>query len=535
MKIKNLFAMVLASVVLVACSDSKDDDNGVVKDPKGKAWLSLSIKNPSGTQLRSLNSPDTDTGTSDETVVKAVRAIFFDGSNAVVDDIVLSPAEAGSPGQPTGSSGEGFEVNAAAKYVMIIVNPPSGLTATFGTGDDYATVVNAALSLTVDKVTNPATDGFMMTNAKGDLEPSLPDGTLTPLTLYTTKALAETAPLSINVDRVVAKVRLYTNGFTKPSGITVSNIEWVLNVTNKKFFPLSARVHTFLDTSTPFDQYGLGSFRKDPNYDHATDGATFPGTGYDNSYNYYDDVTSPAPGDWLQPTDGGGTAQYCHENTQQQADNSYAYVTHMIVKAEYRPDNFVNVDSTLTTSTAGGDWMRISGRMYNFTSLMTYIKRELTRKYAATDPTTMATPLSNALNNYLDSVGLSINKVAIPPTGVPGDETAVYNAFNALQTTIEGNANKAGTFGSFAYYASGLNYYRIAIKHDDTGGATNELGEFGVVRNSVYDVKIKSINNPGLPAIPEPDPTDPVESDGSWLSVEININPWTWYVQEEDL
>ena len=534
MKIKKFLALVLTSVILVACSNNDADDNGgIVKNPQGKAWLSLSIKNPSGTQLRSLNNPDKETGTSAETDVKSVRAIFFDGSKNVTDDIVLTSLEAGNPGSPTGAAGEGFEVAATAENVMIIVNPPSGL-GTFSVGDSYTTV-NTALTLSVASVTDAATDGFMMTNAKGDLEPSTPTGGLAALTLYATKAQAEAAPLSINVDRVVAKVRLYTAAHTVPAGITVSNIEWVLNITNKKFFPLSERKKTFLNTATSFDQYGLGSFRQDPNYDHSADGAVYPNPGYTTSYNYYTEAAPPAPGDWLLPTDGGGTAQYCHENTQIQADNNFAYVTHMIVRAEYLPNNFMKVDSTLVGPETSKDWMRISGRIYNFTSLMTYIKKELDDKYAAADPTTVATPRSNALNNYLDSVGLVGSKVPIPPTGNAATATTVYTAFSGLQSTIEGNTNKAGTFGSFAYYAGGINYYRIAIKHDDTGSATNELGEFGVVRNSVYDVTIRSINNPGLPAIPEPDPQDPIEADGSYISVEININPWTWYTQIEDL
>ena len=32
------------------------------------------------------------------------------------------------------------------------------------------------------------------------------------------------------------------------------------------------------------------------------------------------------------------------------------------------------------------------------------------------------------------------------------------------------------------------------IKHDDTSAVTNELGEFGVVRNSVYDINVKKFN-----------------------------------------
>ena len=62
------------------------------------------------------------------------------------------------------------------------------------------------------------------------------------------------------------------------------------------------------------------------------------------------------------------------------------------------------------------------------------------------------------------------------------------------------------------------------IKHDDTDKALNELGEFGVVRNSVYDINVNKFNNPGYPEIPTPG-TDPDEEDGSfWRSRLMSIH-----------
>ena len=85
------------------------------------------------------------------------------------------------------------------------------------------------------------------------------------------------------------------------------------------------------------------------------------------------------------------------------------------------------------------------------------------------------------------------------------------------------------------YYDGGVSYYKIMIKHDDSDKAMNEFGEFGVVCNSVYDINIKGFNNPGYPTIPDPDPDTPDENDETWLSIQINVNPWTWYSQEEIL
>lgn len=540
MKIRNFFALILASVVFVACSNEDDDNGGVVKNPEGKAWISLSIKKANSSGLRSLNSTEEDPGTANEADVFAVRAIFFgDGPGySVVDDKDITTNQSGNAGQPAGSPGEAFEIDATSKYIMIVINPPAGYTAdwTAVPGANLA-MVNAAVSGTAADLTASST-GFMMTNAKGDLEPSVSatDPTLKALTLYTTKALAESSPLTINVDRVVAKTRLYTKNYSAPNAI-VSDIFWVMNITNKMYYPMSKRVKTAEDTPTPFDQYSLGSYREDPNYDHATLSISYPGANYTANYNYYDNTSTISTSDWINPVDSlvPGEPQYCLENTQQAADNNYSFTTQMLVKAKYLPSTYLLADNTTsTTQETNSDWIRISGAAYTYTSLMTYIEVELTNKYKSANPATYSTPRANALNNYLSS--LSIAEVTIPSTGVPGDETALIAAFNGKKADILAKgAARAGTFGTFSYYAEGINYYKIAIKHDNTNANKNLLGEFGVVRNSVYDVRITKFNNPGYPVIPDPvpDPIDP--DDASWLSVQININPWTWYVQQEEL
>ena len=128
---------------------------------------------------------------------------------------------------------------------------------------------------------------------------------------------------------------------------------------------------------------------------------------------------------------------------------------------------------------------------------------------------------------YLDSKG--IGKVSLLDSGVNVD--ALVITFNGKIDEIKGKG--AGAVENFNYYADGISYYKIMIKHDDTDKALNELGEFGVVRNSVYDINVNKFNNPGYPEIPTPG-TDPDEEDGSFLAIQINVNPWTWYTQEEE-
>lgn len=105
--------------------------------------------------------------------------------------------------------------------------------------------------------------------------------------------------------------------------------------------------------------------------------------------------------------------------------------------------------------------------------------------------------------------------------------------FREKQSEIETLSRRGCTVGDLSYYAEGFNYYKAMIRHDDTNEALNELGEFGVVRNSVYDILVRAINKPGYPEIPTPG-EEPDEEEGNYLSVQIKVNPWTWYSQEEE-
>ncbi|MCE8466201.1 MULTISPECIES: Mfa1 family fimbria major subunit [Bacteroides] len=545
MKKKNLFMLALASLAFVACSNEdivpiEDIDYGVATDPKGDAWVAVGIITPS--QSRGLNNPDYQNGTAVESELKKVRAIFFtdDADPKVTADILLTSAQAGvdAAGQPTGSAGTAFKVPATSKRILIVANPSptfqnDPVNSKWSTNTAYS-VVNAALTNTAASISS--TDGFMMTNAKGELEPSITAADVTAglgvlgdpksLTLYKTDAGAKANPLTINIDRVVAKVRVTITQTSAKADI--SEAKWVLNTTNKSYYPLSKRTPTWLEQyagagggfRAPFDQYKKGSYRIDPNYDGNHAGA----------YNVYDEthdeVANPIP--WHTT----GESEYCLENTQNQAGNTHDNTTQILVKAKYMPKEYKKADGTTTTTQeTNGDWMLIDGGFYTFTTLMDWIERELKYKYLNNhpDPTVITTPLTTAFNKYLE--GISLTAVSLPATADAAAIALLKTAFEGKKADILLEDDRAKTVDVLTYYKGGYSFYKAMIKHDDTSLATNELGEFGVVRNSVYDISVTKFNDPGYPTIP-PVTIDPDEDDDLRMSILIDVNPWTWYVQE---
>ncbi len=546
MKKMYYFAATLLIMLFAACSNDhigQDYDDGISLDIKTTAPKALG---------RALNNPDKEMGTPAESAVSKLRVIFFDENRNVTADksfTVGTNSEAGEPGQPEGIFGTAFKVPAASKRILVIANPSVDLpdVGLFNSYDDFNQAIVAVASLSTPSY-------FMMTNAKGDLEPSQANGDETDLTLYNSASKAESQPLSIHIDRAVAKVRVYTDNGNISSNNLKANISepgWVLNATNKRYFPVSKRVKTWMEGTsrgciTPFDQYDLGSYRIDPNHD-VQPLMSDPGfASYLQEYNYEMNAANIASSAWHPTEISVDNVEYCLENTQTADHNVWAYTTQVLFKVIYSPKGLIDPDKNVYNNPAdnvnngellpGTDWLMVNGGYYTWNLLMDYIKAELLYKYTSEDkdPTVIYTAaLSKTLNSYLKAIGtpeVSTDR----GNGTPETRAnEVVDNFNQKRSNVENYG--AFRHGTVSYYKGGVNYYPIMIKHDDTDQVYNEYGEFGVVRNSVYDVHISKVNNPGYPNIPEPDPGTKDEDEDNYLSIRINVNPWTWYTQTEEL
>ena len=554
-KVKFL-TLAMAALAFAACSNDDTIDNSSENGGKagGKAWLALQINKSTG-NTRNLNNPEKENGTSDETDISSAKVILFKytGSGAaplaqdaptdflVVQVEDLTGAEVGTPtqgGSGSAAPSKAFKVSGDAEYILFIANPPANFPTISANVHTFA-YVNSALSDAATDHTTPAiatNQKFMMTNAKGDLEPSTSatDPALTPVATYDTETAAQAAPAALTVDRVAAKVRV-NSGSLASSLFDFSDTGWILNVTNKKYFPVSKRTKTQEELTNGnyiwSDPYKLGSYRVDPNYNNTADGSAWVDatpaasqTAYNAHYNYYTEAAQPAA--WKT----SGNTQYCLENTQVAADNLHAYTTHVLFKARVNPKTYEMPDKSLTpAASTAHDWIKIGSGFYTSATLIEWIKAQLEAG---------ETGLADAFNIYLKGIydadnTSGINVVTIDITNAGTIATTVTD-FTTMLANLAAYANSAATYGVVSYYKAGLNYYKIAIKHDDYDTGLNQLGEFGVVRNSVYDINLNNILKPGFPTIPDPDDTPDEEKD-LYLSVQIEINPWTWYTQENDL
>lgn len=593
MKKKNFLMFALASFMFAACSESLPDggeDGGGNSSAGGDAWVSLNVVTT--TTTKALHDPDQENGTADESKVNTMMALFFDSHLTGSNDPALltklswgtGDSEIGTPGQPGGTPTKAFKVDKNSKAFMIILNPSSDFTTNVASASTFDDVNKIIANTSVGAVIGGTNqNSFMMTNAKGKLEPTtITDAgssvtvTDNDLVTYATAGEAEGKPYKVTVDRVAAKVRLFADVNYPQSTLDINTVGWTLNVTNKKYYPMSERTKTWLETTargciTPFDKWHFGSYRVDPNYDgQKTSMANITTTPYTDNYAYYTHASAPswvtATADSTGPNASKIPALYCLENTQEENDNYQAYTTHVLLKVVSQPKGLqlpnnggtyngtTNSDNDVDASgkvNPGSAWIKIgTDGYYSYKLVVKYIEAELTAKYTDQAPDDyLQTSVTNAFGAYLDS----LVKYSVPNvTAITLPTAAAFQAKldDNIYSSIADGAQKiaasfeqagvktygAAAYGNVSYYEGGEGYHVIMIKHDnDTDNTNNKLGEFGVVRNSVYDIAIKDIKTPGYPIIPEPDPGKKDEEEESFISVEIGINPWTWYRQEIEL
>ncbi|MCD7937154.1 MAG: Mfa1 family fimbria major subunit [Tannerellaceae bacterium] len=308
------------------------------------------------------------------------------------------------------------------------------------------------------------------------------------INLKPTKEEAEAAPVTLKVERAVAKVVVLDALPSSHPDYDVASLTWKLDITNKKTYWMRKPGYTAGGGTESASTSDYNRYAVDPNFEE------FSGkdmTDLADEFNYITKSDIPTTQTWRT-----GFWEYAMENTMDAEEQMQDVTTRVIVSANYVPLKADIKDGTI----APGD------------SYYTY------------------------MGYYISQTQMTAYEAS--PSAIPEYYPLLHKAIADAKTA--GNALD-GSDDSFSvsglnYYKGGISYYKILIRHFDNSQVTELMGygRYGVVRNNLYQVSINSFSGAGEVDIPGPGP-GPDEDEENWISAEVEIKPWVPRTQDNDL
>ena len=494
--------------MMPACSndDGYDTDgNGQGKEvvkPTETGYLSTGVSLGTLAGTPKSGDPGTEVGLPSEQAVRAVRLVLYGADSNIVEyawDLGVTNNDAsdvfiGSDvSTETASSLNRFVTvgRAVAKKnykMLVLVNPmPLSVASTQeGCSIDLIQSMVCDIKKKADGgLTNsdaPIFGGyFSMTNAQGMID-------VPASAIRSSQKEAEQQPVSIQVERMVAKVTLDTKNMpTLPNGDKLLNCKWDLDVTNLRYYPM--RRMTYLSGGGTMERTGDGSERydryaEDPNF---TRESQWENSSITRKQFEYFDSFQPYP-TFLEHSFEENSTNYAYvsENTMA-TDAQYQHITTRVVLAG-------NYEPNIPFFNKGEGFFTFAG--YSISEYMMELY---------------------AYSEYIDEPFVSLG---------------LKDAISIVKGRYGDNIFRRGVL-TFPFLSSGLNYYykgicyyTILIRHFNDSQVPDKMGygRYGVVRNNVYKLTINNINGPGRPVYEEPG-AEPNDGNTS-ISANILVLPW---------
>lgn len=508
---KKMFLLFASLAVFSGCSKDADQSGYTAKDLDGNAFLAISLANGAA-DSRAANQEFP--GSENESKVALVTVLLFDETNTclgVRDYTGVVVGNSNGAGQAAAAS-EPQLVPADTKTVFVVINNVGwDLSATAVEGKTWAQI-NKAMDA---QITAIAPDGrFVMTSAGSFTHGGLSAVAIVqaaskePSDITAAKDAAKAQAAMIKIDRMAAKVGVATNmsGVTVPAGVTFEFLGWEMSVTNKstQLYSEIVRYDDATTTATP------GIYRKDKNYLKSEQ----PDFANPAEMKAAFDYLTNEPLSTVGRT--GGTTAYCLENTMEASAQQLGVTTKVVVRAKYAPENW-------PTTTSYFLW---SGNFFKLADLQAAYASHLA-----------GTGLKKDLPIFLKKANIYTDA---------DDSAAKMDAFVAALTADQFTATSGitGRYCAVRYYHESVCYYDVLVFHDQSVTTEMALGRYGVVRNNWYSLSIDKASKPGTPWISDPsdpDPSNPTTPDtdddkgNAYLSVQMTINPWTFWTQGVEL
>ena len=538
------YALIAAGVAMLAsCSSDEPANKGneTVGTESGYAMFSVSLPTVAGTRANSYEQGDAQ----EYAVTNGKVLVFQKGENEAaakfvcMADLTGMNWSAGQQGEITTNStcvAKLSSINLSdngVQYVAAIVLNYNPDTFVFPTeGRTYGQWSKSAVANNMQYVKGGKTF-LTMTNA-ARFNSSAADPTIlvdiNKSMIAQTESSIQGSAATFHVQRAVAKVKVAGGTFnvsgSSYQGDKVTIDAWALDITNKTTFPLQETeglkaTYNDIWAKARFSGAENAAFRRafwaiDPNYDKDI---TTQAQIEENFNVIGNDALNSNP-----------AARYCLENTFNIAHQKQGQTTRVVFRGKYVPNSIPGY-------TAGSTFFKIG----NSTAL--WIESTLQAEIEAKAKTVLnSNDVNVSLGNVATTAGLyCLNDVTIKRGSNALSEAQMNSVASALGLR---DANDKG----IATYFHGECYYVARVKHfgDDetpwsigepTYGGNNEkyLGRYGMVRNTIYDVTVNSISNPGVPSVPEIKPDEPDDENEYYIQVNVNVLSWAKRVNNVDL
>lgn len=528
-----LFFQLILFLLFTGCGEFSGDEY-IDSDNYVTRWISISIEAPTETRSDLTRTPQFEEGSSKEHAIKSISFYFFDSSEnslAVGNDgksyITFTNAEATPDSNPSDSPEAivkpalqlNFENKTPPSYVVVIINPTSAL-------QQREIKKIQDLRDIAEDYEDTASLGFIMSNAvyktsAGSKFEAVP---ITSQDLYATQEEAARHPVSIFVERVVAKISMVVSNPTKKT----DSGELMYKTTNTDSGNEDIYVKLLGWSVTAKTDKTRLLKEINPGWDDRLFGGKEIWNDYANCRSYWAINAEEVEFNYLNfndaqkikyfedsPDDSKANYTYVNENAAKNWDGEDSDVPTCIIAAAQLVDSS---GKALDYAEYGGKKYTKEGVLNLIASGLPYYKKNNTEnKYDHIDPADLEFALNDSekVPAYVVKVRLKDKNTEwfINPETNP--EEIVNDAIDAELLSLC-NKNRAKV------WEEGHTYYYADILHTGEAGS----GEKGVVRNNHYRLTVTGINGIGTPVFDPSQVIIPEQTQETSLIINVDVIDW---------
>ena len=383
-------------------------------------------------------------------------------------------------------------------------------------------------------------NGFVMSNAVYSDGTNAVVGTpITAADIHKSEDEALKKPVTIHVERIAAKVTVTAKNevvdnryFVKKANISGADTDVYVEVTGWELHNDFAQSKLLKDIKQDWKDADLGfTWNDSPYYRCYWAESLEIGAIGENDFPTAFGLELGSAANVNAGTYVNKTYTYVGENTNYVVNNT-DNCTKVIIKAKLQKkvseDNYVDLPLTRWYTTYYA----------SLTDLLTAVANTIKYQYYWYDE-------GETKYNYITPADLTVvkdgNWVKFALSTVGKGKNWYVNAAGGYEAKDNDKINESlAKIEKALYYEGGDTLYSVDIKHLGNGTANaHKLGDYGVVRNHIYNVILKSFGGFGSPVyVPEDGileyPEDPT-STGEYVSAEVRILSWRLVSQEVDV